>query len=367
MYINPKIIDHTNLKLEATEKDIKELCNEAKERGFGAVCIRPNYVALAKNLLKDAPVKVCTVIGFHTGLNPTEEKVKEAEKAIKDSADELDMVINTEALKRNDFDYVKNDISSVKQVAKDKILKVIIEAGVLSNKQKRKACKLIEEAGADFVKTSTGFEKDDKGKKLGATIEDVKLFKNIVKDRLGIKAAGGIGTPDFAQKLIAAGATRIGTSSSIVIVSENLKKEEEIKYSWEWFKYHADQRLRAFYYYLIIIGALALGYLTAIQINEKLKQVYQVNKIIPWLFFLGFIVSIVFLFLEIRNVELVNIGRIKLQNLGLEVSINDANPEYTEALEKTLPWKFILMLRLLFKHEFLLRLIYVLTPIFAEL
>jgi len=209
MNINPKIIDHTNLKLDATEKDIEKLCIEAKKYGFGTVCIRPNYVALAKNFLKDTPVKVCTVIGFHTGLNSTEEKVKEAEKAIIDGADELDMVINLDALKSDEFDYVKNDISSVKKVAKDKILKVIIEAGVLSKKQKKKACQLAEDAGADFVKTSTGFAKDEKGNKLGATIKDVELIKSVVGNRLGIKAAGGISTSDFTQKLIEAGATRI--------------------------------------------------------------------------------------------------------------------------------------------------------------
>lgn len=360
MFIDPKIIDHTNLKLDATEKDIEKLCNEAKKYSFGSVCIRPNYVALAKKLLKDTSVKVCTVIGFHTGLDPTEEKVKEAEKAIKDGADELDMVINIEALKRNEFDYVKNDISSVKQVANDKILKVIIEAGILNKSQKRKACKLIIEAGADFVKTSTGFARDEKDKKLGATLEDVKLIKNIVKSKLGIKAAGSIKTPDFAQKIIAAGATRIGTSSSVAVVSENLQKEEEIKYTWQWFRYHADQRLRAFYYYLIIIGALALGYLTASQDSGKFSQV---NKIIPWLCAFGFIVSIAFLCLEIRNVELVNIGRIKLQELGLEVSINDASPKYTEALQRTLPCK--LKLRRPFKHELWLRFIYVLVALFS--
>jgi len=360
MYINPKIIDHTNLELDASKNDIEKLCNEAKTYGFGAVCVRPEFVATAKNLLKDTPIKVCTVIGFPTGLDPTEKKVEEAQKAIENGADELDMVINIEALRQNDFDYVKNDIFSVKQVAKNKILKVIIETGMLNNRQKRNACKLIQDAGADFVKTSTGFAKDKNGKKLGATIDDVKLIKNIVKERLGIKASGGINTPEFAQKLIAAGATRIGTSSSVAVISDNLEKDIEIKYSWEWFKYHADQRLRAFYYYLIIVGALALGYLTAIQIRVNSAHI---DKIIPWLFVLCCIVSISFFCLEIRNVELVNIGRIKLQYLGLEVSINDANPRYTEALEMTLPRKFIL--RWPFKHELWLRFIYILIGLFS--
>jgi len=373
MSINPEIIDHTNLKLDATEKDIEKLCDEAKRYGFGAVCIRPNYVVLAKNLLKDTPIKVCTVIGFHTGLNPTEEKVKEAEKAITDGADELDMVINFNALKRDEFDYVKNDISSIKKVAKDKILKVIIEAGLLSDNQKQKACQLVENAGADFVKTSTGFAKDEKGNKLGATIQDVKLIKSVVGDRLGIKAAGGINTADFGNKLIQAGATRIGASASITLVSnpKNIsngerERELQLKYAWEWFKYHADQRLRAFYFYLIIIGALAIGYLSAIQVNEKVNQIHfnQVDKIIPWLFLLGCIVSIAFLCLEIRNVELVNIGRDKLKELGLKVTINDANPKYTKALEKTFPSR-LKFLRFLFKHELWLRFIYILIASFT--
>lgn len=275
------------------------------------------------------------------------------------------MVMNIDALKRNDFDYVKKDIYSVKQIAKDKVLKVIIEAGVLNNKQKKKACQLVEQAGADFVKTSTGFAKDEKGNKLGATVKDVKLIKSVVGDRVGIKAAGGINTYECAIKLIEAGATRIGSSTSIALIS-NLKtisgKEVELQllYAWEWFKYHADQRLRAFYYYLIIIGALALGYLTAIPIGSQFNQV---NRIIPWLFILGFIVSVAFLCLEIRNVELVNIGRNKLEQIGLEVSIDDARREYTRALEQTLRCRPIL--RFPFKHELWLRLIYILIALFS--
>lgn len=364
MNINPKIIDHTNLKLDATEKDIEKLCNEAKKYGFGAVCIRPNYVTLAKNLLKNTPVKICTVIGFHTGLHPTEKKIEEAERAIKNGADELDMVININTLKSNDFDYVKNDISSVRKVAKDKILKVIIEVGVLTNNQKRKACHLVEEAGGDFVKTSTGFVKDKKGNKLGATIEDVKLIKSVVGDRLEIKAAGGISTSIFAQKLIEAGATRIGASASIAIVSnqgkkENLTTEQQLEYAWKWFEFHADQRLRAFYYYLIIIGALAFGYLSVKQGSE------QVQKITPLLCGFGIIVSFAFMCLEIRNHELVNIGRFVLVKLGLEVSENDANKKYTEALEKIIRFKTFLKLKVLFKHGFWLSYIYILTGLIS--
>jgi len=218
MTVDPKIIDHTNLNLEATEKDIEKLCNEAKKYDFGAVCVYPRFVPLCKKLLKATSIKVCTVIGFPKGTESAEQKVEEAKKAIKDEADELDMVINVSALKKGDFDFVKNDISSVREACKGKILKVIIEAGLLNEDQKKKACQLSEEAGADFVKTSTGFAVDDKGNKLGATVEDVKSMKSVVGDRLGIKAAGGIKTREFAQKLIDAGATRLGTSASISIV-----------------------------------------------------------------------------------------------------------------------------------------------------
>ena len=219
MTIDPKIIDHTNLKSEATEKDIEKLCNEAKEYNFGAVCVYPKYVLLCKNLLKGSDVKVCAVIGFPKGTDTTEQKVNETKQAVKDGADELDMVINVPILKKSDFDFIKHDIAAVKNAANGRILKVIIEAGLLNDDQKKKACQLAEEAGADFVKTSTGFAVDEKGNKLGATVEDIKLMKSVVGDRLGIKAAGGIKTREFAQKLIDAGSTRIGASASIEIIA----------------------------------------------------------------------------------------------------------------------------------------------------
>lgn len=220
MSIDPKIIDHTNLKPETTEKDIEKLCKEAKEYDFGAVCIYPKYVSLCKKILKDTSVKVCTVIGFPKGIETTEQKVKETERAIQDGADELDMVINIDTIKRNDFDCVKSDIASVRKISEGKILKVIIEAGILNNDQKVKACQLAMESGADFVKTSTGFAVDKEGRKLGATVEDVRLMKSVVGDKLGIKAAGGIKTPEFAKELIDVGATRIGASASIEIIAK---------------------------------------------------------------------------------------------------------------------------------------------------
>ena len=221
-------IDHTNLKPEAKPGDIKILCEEAKKYGFATVCIRSEFVKLAKGALAGSNVKVCSVIGFpreivgpencHFGNMPTEEKVKEAQKAIRDGADELDMVINIDELKNDNEYYVNNDILGVRNVANDKILKVIIEAQVLTDEQKLLACRISEDADADFVKTSTGFVKDKNGKTLGATVEDVKLMRKQVGDRLGVKASGGIGDYAKAKAMIEAGANRLGCSASVVII-----------------------------------------------------------------------------------------------------------------------------------------------------
>lgn len=223
MNIDPKIIDHTNLNLEATKKDIEKLCEEAKKYGFGAVCIYPKYVPLCKILLQYIQVKICTVIGFPTGAESTEQKVSEAKQAVKDGADELDMVVNVSALKKGEYNFVKNDIAAVKKAVNGRILKVIIEAGLLNDDQKKKACQLAEDGGADFVKASTGFAINDKGNKLGATVEDVRIMKSVVGERLGIKAAGGIKDYNFAKELIDAGANRLGCSASIAIIEEALK------------------------------------------------------------------------------------------------------------------------------------------------
>ena len=221
-------IDHTVLKKDATEKDIDKICAEAKQYGFYSVCIRAEWVKKAKELLKGTPVKVCSVVGFpldtalpgscHFGKIPTEGKVTEAQKAIADGADELDMVINLDALNSGYFVLVKNDIAAVKKVAEDKILKVIIEARLLNKEQIEKACRLSQQAGADFVKTSTGYVKDKEGKTLGATIEDIKLMRSIVGDNMGVKASGGIGNYQKAKEMIEAGANRIGCSASVEIV-----------------------------------------------------------------------------------------------------------------------------------------------------
>lgn len=209
-----RYIDHTNLRAYATEDDIIRLCDEAKEYGFYAVCVNPYRVRLAKERLKGTDVKVASVIGFPLGATPTEVKVFEAKKALEDGADELDMVINIGALKDGDYEYVRKDIEEVVKVAREKgaIVKVIIETCYLTDEEKVKACELAKEAGAHFVKTSTGFGTG------GATVEDVRLMRKVVGPEMGVKAAGGIRTYEQAVAMIEAGATRIGTSSGVKIV-----------------------------------------------------------------------------------------------------------------------------------------------------
>lgn len=207
------MIDHTLLKPDATKENIKKLCNEAKEYNFFSVCVNPQYVRLAKECLNGSNVKVATVIGFPLGSSTKEVKAFEAQDAINNGADELDMVINIGALKDKDYDTVRDDIKAVVATAKGKALvKVIIETCLLKKEEKIMACKLALEAGADFVKTSTGFSTG------GAKVEDIKLMKEVVKDKMGIKASGGIRDTKTALAMIEAGATRIGASSSIAIV-----------------------------------------------------------------------------------------------------------------------------------------------------
>lgn len=208
-----KYIDHTLLKPETTKDMVKTLCEEAKEYGFYSVCINPTYVNFAKEQLKDSDVKVATVIGFPLGSTMKEVKAYESENAINNGADELDMVINIGALKDKDYDLVKEDIEEVVNAAKGKALvKVIIETCLLNEEEKKMACKLAKEAGADFVKTSTGFST------AGATKEDVKLMREVVGDKMGVKASGGIRDYETAVKMIEVGATRLGASSSIKII-----------------------------------------------------------------------------------------------------------------------------------------------------
>jgi len=208
-------IDHTLLKPEATPAQIETLCNEAREYHFASVCINPSYVLFAKELLKESTVKVCTVIGFPLGATSTTAKIKEAETALLDGAQELDMVINIGRLKSGDDIYVKREISLLAECAHNAnaILKVIIETVLLTDEEKRKACQLAKDAGADFVKTSTGFAGG------GATVEDVRLMREVVGLSMGVKASGGISDIEKAEAMIAAGATRLGASNGVAIAA----------------------------------------------------------------------------------------------------------------------------------------------------
>ena len=207
-----RMIDHTSLKPEATDKEIEKLCKEALEYNFASVCVNPAMVEKATSMLKDSDVKVCTVIGFPLGATTTEVKVFETEDVIKKGATEVDMVINVGKLKEGNLEYVKNDIKSVVNAAKGKALtKVIIETCLLTDEEKITACKLSKEAGADFVKTSTGFSTG------GATASDIKLMRETVGPDLGVKASGGVRSLEDAMTMIENGATRIGASASIAI------------------------------------------------------------------------------------------------------------------------------------------------------
>jgi len=210
------VIDHTLLKPEATHDLITQLCEEAREYGFAAVCVNPTNVKLAAELLKGSPVAVCTVIGFPLGATLPEVKAYEAQQTIHHGATEIDMVINIGALKSEDYELVERDIAAVARTCHDNgaICKVIIEAALLTEEEKITACQLAKKAGSDYVKTSTGFGPD------GATVEDVTLMRRVIGPSMGIKAAGGIRTLETAKKMIEAGATRIGTSSSLKIVQE---------------------------------------------------------------------------------------------------------------------------------------------------
>ena len=205
-------IDHTLLKPDATREQIETLCHEAIEYGFASVCVNPCYVSLASSILKDTKVKVCTVIGFPLGATTKETKVFETKKAISEGADEIDMVINIGALKGGDVETVREDIKAVVEASAGEIVKVIIETCLLTDEEKRIACKLSKEQGAAFVKTSTGFSHG------GATAEDIKLMRDAVGALMGIKASGGVKTVKTVLLMIEAGATRIGTSSGVAIV-----------------------------------------------------------------------------------------------------------------------------------------------------
>lgn len=208
-----QFIDHTLLKATATPLDIKNLCVEAKENEFYAVCVNGCYVGLAASMLKDSQVKVAAVIGFPLGAMSTEVKIAEAMDCIENGADEIDMVINIGLLKAEHFKAVEDEISAIKKAIGNAVLKVIIETCYLTNDEKKAACKAAMNAKADFVKTSTGFGT------AGATPEDVKLMKEVVGDTLQIKASGGIKDKATALEYIELGATRLGTSAGIELVT----------------------------------------------------------------------------------------------------------------------------------------------------
>jgi deoxyribose-phosphate aldolase len=209
-----KMIDHTVLKADASQDQIAQLCFEARKYGFASVCVNPSYVKLCSELLHGSGVDVCTVIGFPLGATSTDAKVFEAQQAIREGATELDMVINVGALKSRDYELLERDIASLARVchAGNAILKVIIEAALLTDEEKVIACHLAKIAEADFVKTSTGFGPG------GATPADVALMRRVVGPDMGVKAAGGIRTHEDAQQMIAAGASRIGASASVRII-----------------------------------------------------------------------------------------------------------------------------------------------------
>ena len=208
------LIDHTMLRPEATRADIVKLCGEARQYGFATVCINPYWVPLAASELAGTAAKVCTVVGFPLGATSTEAKVAEAAAALRAGAREIDMVINVGALRSGDFDTVKLDIQAVARVCHDAgaIVKVILETALLDDAQKTTACGLAQAAGADFVKTSTGFGP------AGATVQDIVLMRHAVGPRMGVKAAGGIRTLDDFRAMVAAGANRVGASASVKIV-----------------------------------------------------------------------------------------------------------------------------------------------------
>lgn len=209
-----KTIDHSLLKPTVTDEDLEIGCKIAKKYNVATACVKPYHVKLAKKFLEDSDVKVSVVVGFPHGGTLTSVKSKETEEVIKDGADELDMVLNIGALKSGRYDYVKDDIKAVVTAAQGALVKVILENCYLTKDEKIIACKLAEEAGADYVKTSTGFGTG------GATVEDVKLMYDIVGPRLGVKAAGGVRSLEAALAVIEAGATRIGATATVVIMEE---------------------------------------------------------------------------------------------------------------------------------------------------
>ena len=214
-----RYIDHTLLKPDASYEEVLNLCQEAKEYGFAAVCVNPCYIDLCSHLLKGTGVNVATVIGFPLGSTLTEVKVFEAKEAVIRKADELDMVISLGAARAGRWDYVREEIEKIVEAADGAVVKVIVETALLTEAEKRQACEVVLASGAQYIKTSTGFGPG------GATVEDVALFQALVGGKIGIKASGGIRTRAQAEAMIAAGATRIGTSNGVALIGgQSLQK-----------------------------------------------------------------------------------------------------------------------------------------------
>ena len=207
------VIDHTLLKPDATREEVDQLCREAAQFCFASVCVNPNWVALCREILRDSGVKVCTVIGFPLGAHLPDVKSYEARRAVEQGAEEVDMVLNVGALKSRDYALVEQDIHGVVQASgRGTVVKVILETSLLTRDEKVMGCTLAKAAGADFVKTSTGFGGG------GATVEDVQLMRETVGPEMGVKASGGVRTRDDVEKMVAAGASRIGASAGVKIV-----------------------------------------------------------------------------------------------------------------------------------------------------
>ena len=219
MQIN-KFIDHTILKATATKDDVRKICEEAIQYDFKSVCINPANVAYAKELLEDSDVLVCTVIGFPLGANTKEIKALETLDAIKNGADEIDMVINVGKAKEHDFEYIEEEIKLVVASAAGKTVKVIIETCYLTDEEKVECCKAALNAKATFVKTSTGFGTG------GATAQDVRLMRDTVKEEMGVKASGGVRSLEDLEAMVEAGASRIGASSGVAIMQNSVSKSD---------------------------------------------------------------------------------------------------------------------------------------------
>jgi len=220
------LIDYTLIRPTTTKKEVTKLCWEAKKHGFGCVVVNPYFISLARQTLKDSRVKVCSTIGFPIGSTLPEVKTEEARRVVELGADELDMVMNISALKSKDYNAVKKDIEAVVAVKKrnpNVIVKVIIETGFLTDEEKTIACRLVKEAEADFVKTSTGVFGG------GATVKDVKLMRKTVGKEIGVKASGGIRTLKDALVMFEAGANRIGTSTAVKIIKQMPEKERKAR------------------------------------------------------------------------------------------------------------------------------------------